>query len=65
MRQCRGTGRAPGLAFGTGHPGSVPRVELPFTDPARLVATHKFVPPPELGPGKGPIEQKWEIQLTK
>lgn len=55
---------APGLAFGTGHPGAHPRVELPFTDPARLLASHQFVPPPGLGDGKGPIDQKWEIRLT-
>ena len=49
-----------GLFFGTSPPELMGAVELPYQDPARLVAKHRMTPP-----GHGPVDMEWELQLTK
>lgn len=49
-----------GLFFGTNPPELMGSVELPYKDPARLVAKHRMTPQ-----GHGPVDMEWELQLTK
>jgi len=48
-----------GFFFGTNPPEAMGSVELPYADPARLVAKHRMTPPGHV------VDMEWELQLTK
>jgi hypothetical protein len=52
------------LFFGTNEP-DVPWKELPFADPAHLVATHTLVPVSQMKGRNGPQQQTWDLQLVR
>lgn len=53
------------LFFGTSEPDVLPWKELPFADPARLTANYKLVPVSQMKGRYGPVEQEWDLKLTR
>jgi hypothetical protein len=53
-----------GMALGT-HEVGIAETELPFTDPARLVAKHSMVPGPGMKSKAARVEQEWDLQLRR
>ena len=53
------------LFFGTNEPDVQPWEELPFTDAARLTAKHKLVPVSNMKGRNGPLDQEWDLKLTR
>jgi hypothetical protein len=57
-----------GIAFaiGTGAPGMQHQVQLPFSDPGRLTATHTLVPPAYASKDEhGPLVQVWDLRSVQ
>jgi hypothetical protein len=53
------------LFFGTNEPDVQPWKELPFTDAAHLSASYTLVPVSNMKGRNGPLDQKWDLKLTR
>lgn len=53
------------LFFGTNEPDVQPWKKLPFADAARLTAKYKLVPVSHMKGRNGPLDQEWDLKLTR
>jgi len=53
------------LTMGTGAPGMQNQVQLPFSDAAHLTAKYTLMPNAETKRQYGPINQDWDLKLTR